>query len=66
MYNEDTGEFYLENLEKESHDQVEKIFREVGKKAAEKLIENYESIDLKTIELQIQYESKFMELETGR
>ena len=53
MYNEDTGEFYLENLEKESHDQVEKIFREVGKKAAEKLIENYESIDLKTIELQI-------------
>lgn len=28
--------------------------------AAEKLIDNYDSIDLKTIELQIQYESKFM------
>lgn len=45
---------------------MEKVLREVGKKAADKLIENYESIDLKTIELQIQYESKFMELESGR
>lgn len=66
LYNEDNGEFYLENVDNLSSEELEKVTAIVRKGAAEKLIENYDSIDLKTIELQIQYESKFMQLETKR
>ena len=53
LYNEETGEFYMENIDNLSAEEIEKTIQIIKKKSIYKLIENYDSIDLKTIELQI-------------
>jgi len=45
---------------------MEEIKKIVYEKALSKLIDSYESVELKTIELQISYESTFVELESNR